>query len=251
MSESYTKAYFVRLDAASYSKASSATLSSNDVKRLRKEAIEVQFNPTEFSLEKGAQIAEIAIPGIDSPILQFVRGQNEKVNLELFFDTTDQGGTGPDAVSVTTLTNPFYALVKMSGDEHAPPRLLFGWGEEFPGVVNQSGKASGKRFAFVCIAENIQQKFTLFSPKGVPLRATVSVTLREYKSLKTQLEQLNLQSSDHTRIHTVQRGETLPQIAYTFYQDSARWRLIAEANKLLRPRALVPGMVLELPPLRP
>ena len=37
--------------------------------------IQVQFNPTEYTLAKGAQIAEIAIPGIDSPILQFVRGQ--------------------------------------------------------------------------------------------------------------------------------------------------------------------------------
>ena len=29
--------------------------------------IPVQFNPTEYTLAKGAQIAEIAIPGIDSP----------------------------------------------------------------------------------------------------------------------------------------------------------------------------------------
>src|SRR5678816_4399814 len=33
--------------------------------------IPVQFNPTEYTLEKGAQLAEITIPGIDSPILQF------------------------------------------------------------------------------------------------------------------------------------------------------------------------------------
>lgn len=32
-------------------------------------SIDVQFNPTEYTLTKGAQIAEIAIPGIDSPIL--------------------------------------------------------------------------------------------------------------------------------------------------------------------------------------
>ena len=39
-------------------------------------------------IAKGAQIAEIAIPGIDSPILQFVRGQTQTLTLELFFDTT-------------------------------------------------------------------------------------------------------------------------------------------------------------------
>ena len=53
--------------------------------------IPVQFNPTEYTLEKGAQIAEIAIPGLDSPILQFIRGQTEKLTLELFFDTTESG----------------------------------------------------------------------------------------------------------------------------------------------------------------
>ncbi|NLS75687.1 MAG: LysM peptidoglycan-binding domain-containing protein [Chloroflexi bacterium] len=233
MSEAYAQAYFERLDAQ-----------GKVVKRLN-----IQFNPAELSMEKAAQIAEIAIPGIDSPILQFIRGQNEKVTLELFFDTTEQG-TGPGAAPVTTRTNEFYALVKMSGREHAPPRCRFGWGAEFPGLVHQAGEVIGARKAFDCVVESIRQKFTLFSPEGVPLRATLAVSLREYKSLETQLQQLNLQSADHTRVHIVQRGETLPQIAYIAYQDPAKWRLIAQANGLLRPRELQPGMVLELPPER-
>lgn len=233
MAEIYAQAYFERLDARGIV-----------VKRLP-----VQFNPTEFSLAKGAQIAEIAIPGIDNPILQFVRGQNEKVTLELFFDTTDSG-TGATAQPVTQRTNEFYALVKMSGDEHAPPRCRFGWGTEFPGLINQAGRTIGHRMAFDCIVESVQQKFTLFSPAGVPLRATLSVSLREYVTLETQLQQLNLQSSDHTRVHVVQRGETLPAIAHQAYKDPAQWRLIADANRLLHPRAIQPGMVLELPPLR-
>lgn len=234
MTESYSKAYFERLNAQG------AVV----------EILEVQFNPTEFSMEKAAQIAEIAIPGIDSPILQFVRGQNEKVTLELFFDTTEDG-TAAGATSVTTKTDGFYALVKMSGEEHAPPRCRFGWGDEFPGLVNQAGTVSGTRKALDCIVESIQQKFTLFSPDGVPLRATLTVALREYKSLETQLQQLNLQSSDHTKVHTIQRGETLPQIAYKAYQDPTQWRLIANANNILKPRDLQPGQILELPPLNP
>ena len=233
MAQTYTKAYFERLDAQ-----------GNVVKRL-----DVQFNPTEMTMQKGAQIAEIAIPGIDNPILQFVRGQNERVTLELFFDTT-ANGTSAGATPVTTQTNEFYALVKMSGKEHAPPRCRFGWGDEFPGLVNNLGEVTAKRKAFDCLVESIQQKFTLFSPDGVPLRATLSVTLREYVTLQKQLEQLNLQSSDHTRIHVVKRGETLPYIAYIAYKDAALWRIIADANRLLSPRDLQPGMVLRLPPLR-
>src|SRR5829696_7499399 len=74
--------------------------------------IPVQFNPTEYTLEKGAQIAEIAIPGIDSPILQFIRGQNERLTLDLFFDTTEFG-MDEAAVDVRLRTNAFYQLVKI------------------------------------------------------------------------------------------------------------------------------------------
>lgn len=233
MAETYAKAYFERLDPR-----------GNVVARL-----DVQFNPTEYSTTKGAQIAEIGIPGIDSPILQFIRGTNEQVTLELFFDSTEYG-MGAGARPVTEWTDKFYALVKMSGSEHAPPRCRFGWGDGFPGLVHQSGEVAGKRKAFECIVETIQQKFTLFSPEGVPLRARLTVTLREYKTLEQQLKALNLQSADHTRVHVVQRGETLPQIAFIAYKDAAQWRLIAEENKLLNVRALAPGTILQLPPVR-
>jgi hypothetical protein len=65
--------------------------------------ITVQFNPTEYTLNKGAQIAEIGIPGLDSPLLQFIRGQNERLTLELFFDTTAEG-MGESAKNVKDLT---------------------------------------------------------------------------------------------------------------------------------------------------
>jgi hypothetical protein len=87
VAQTYSKAYFERLDAQ-----------GDVVKRL-----EVQFNPPDLTLQKGAQIAEIAIPGIDSPILQFVRGQNERVTIELFFDST-AAGTGPLPNRLTSST---------------------------------------------------------------------------------------------------------------------------------------------------
>ena len=68
---------------------------------------EVQFNPTEYTLEKSAQIAEIAIPGIDSPILQFIRGQNERLTMDLLFDTT-ASGMDESATDVRSRTNAFY-----------------------------------------------------------------------------------------------------------------------------------------------
>src|SRR5947209_781725 len=89
--------------------------------------IPVQFNPGELSMTKGAQIAEIALPGIDSPILQFVRGQTQTLSMELFFDTT-QLGMGIAALDVRVLTDPVFQLVKIQSKTHAPPRVRFFWG---------------------------------------------------------------------------------------------------------------------------
>lgn len=196
---------------------------------------DVEFNPTEYTLTKAAQIAEIAIPGIDSPVLQFVRGQDERLTLDLLFDTTDSG-MDENAVDVTTLTRQVYQLVKIQPATHAPPRFLLTWGNSL---------------SFKAIAEQVQQKFTLFSPTGTPLRATVSLTLREYKTLEEQLKDLKLQSPDHTKVHVVRRGDTLSDIAAAEYGDPTAWRVIADRNRVSDPRRPRPGTALEIPALAP
>jgi hypothetical protein len=200
--------------------------------------ITVQFNPAEYTLAKGAQIAEINIPGIDSPILQFVRGQNEKLTLELFFDTTQFGMGESPVKDVRDLTTPVYQLVKMQSETHAPPRCRFVWGEGL---------------SFRAIVESVQQKFTVFNPSGVPLRATLTVTFREYKTLEEQLLELNLQSADHTKRRKVRSNDTLARIAYLEYGDASQWRRIAEepanAAALADPLRLTPGVELVIPAL--
>jgi nucleoid-associated protein YgaU len=212
------------------------------------ELIPVQFNPTEFSLDKSAQIAEIAIPGLDSPLLQFVRGQNEKMTLELFFDTTENG-TGKGATSVTTYTDRMYELVKIEPSRHAPPVCTFYWNDKFPGSDISDNIGNQRRSYFDFVVESVKQKFTLFSSEGIPLRATVTLTLREYKTLDLQLRQLNLQSPDRTQSHVTQRGETLAGIAALHYLRPGEWRRIADSNGIEDPRRLTPGTFLTLPPI--
>jgi hypothetical protein len=198
--------------------------------------IPVQFNPGEYTLSKGAQIAEIAIPGIDSPILQFVRGQTQTLAMELFFDTTQAGmGEGP-VTDVRTLTEPMYQLVKIQSNTHAPPRVRFFW---------------GAGLTFRAIVESIQQKFTLFNPSGIPLRASLSVSFKEYQTLEEQLKRLNLQSADHSKKRLVKRGETLALIAYREYGDPGEWRRIfdepSNADIIRNPRRLIPGSEITIP----
>jgi hypothetical protein len=206
----------------------------------------VQFNPTEFSLEKSAQIAEIAIPGLDSPLLQFVRGQNEKLTVDLFFDTTE-GGTGPGATSVTTVTDLVYSLIKIEPAGHAPPICTFHWNSNFPGVDISAKAGNQRRNHFQCVVESIRQKFTMFAPDGTPLRATLSLTLREYKTLDQQLAQLNLSSPDRSHSYVTQKGDSLAAVSQQFYNDPSRWRSLCPVNVIEDPRRLGSGVSLSVP----
>lgn len=201
--------------------------------------LKVQFNPVDYTLTKANQLAEIGIPGLDSPILQFVRGQLEVMKLELFFDATEEG-TGPDATPVTEKTDEFYDLIKIDNNTHAPPVLLFTWGgTAFPGRI---------RNGFKCVVSSISQKYTFFAETGLPLRATLSVELKEYKTLTEQLQQLNLKSSDHTKADVVGARDTISSMAQRAYGGTgAQWRLIAEANDIDDPAAILPGSILRIP----
>lgn len=213
-------------------------------------AIAVRFNPTEYTLNKGAQIAEVTIPGLDSPILQFVRGQTETLSLDLFFDSTENG-MDDTATSVTTLTDQFYQLVKIEAATHAPPICFFSWGTDFPGHRSYDSLGGGNqgRYGFKCVVESVRQRFTLFSPQGVPLRATLTVSLKEYKTLSEQVGSINPQSADHTHSYVVEADKTISQIAADIYQDPTQWRAIATENGILDPLNLQPGTVLHLPAL--
>jgi Contractile injection system tube protein/LysM domain len=210
----------------------------------------IQFNPKELSFEKQAQIAEINIPGLDAPIQQFVRGNAEKLTLELFCDTTDDG-MGANARSVTEETDKFYQLVKIIPTRHAPPVVTFSWNRKFPGDSLGEDWGNQKRNSFTGVVESVRQKFTLFSPEGVPLRATVTLVLREYKPVEEQVWRLNKSSPDRSHSHVLAVGETLSAVAGRYYQLPGEWRRIAEANDIEDPRRLETGRILTVPAIIP
>jgi hypothetical protein len=200
--------------------------------------VTVQFNPSELVFNKGSQLVEIPIPGLDSPLLQFVRGQTETLTLTLFFDSTDDG-TGVGAKAVTEQTDKFYDLVKIDPATHAPPVLLFSWGgTAFPGK---------DRSSFRCVVQSVRQQYTFFSTDGIPLRALLTVELREYKTLTQQMRELKLQSADHTKATVVEDGTTITEAAHRTLGDGRQWRLLAEENGIDDPLALRPGTLLRVP----
>jgi hypothetical protein len=228
-------------------------LAKAQIQRLRADgtdvgaALDVLYNPTEYTLSKSNQIAEIAIPGLDSPLLQFVRGQTETMTVDLFFDSTDDG-TGADAKSVTEKTDPFYKLIKIESETHAPPIILFTWGgDAFPGHRTNAAQGGQARYGFKGVIESVRQRYTMFSSLGLPLRATLSLVIKEYKTLPEQLAELGLLSPDRTKAHAVQAGQTITRIAELTAGDGADWRRIAEHNGIENPFDLAPGSILEVP----
>src|SRR4051794_29518076 len=57
--------------------------------------ITVLFNPTEYSFDRTNSYKATAVPGLGSPILQFVNGECDQLSMELFLDdyTDPQGPT--------------------------------------------------------------------------------------------------------------------------------------------------------------
>jgi Contractile injection system tube protein/LysM domain len=191
--------------------------------------IPLRFNPTEYRIAKGNNFAQIDIPGLSSPPLQFVRGAAETLTVDFLLDTSDT----LDDVRERYVTK-LRGLMGIQEKLHAPPIVAFVWDKQvFKGVI-----------------ESMDVSYVLFSPTGVPLRANVSATLKEYRPVAVQVKEEPRSSPDVEKSYVVRRGETLASIAYAAYRDPARWRDIAHANGIADPRRIDPGRVLTLPALR-
>jgi nucleoid-associated protein YgaU len=190
--------------------------------------IPLRFNPTEYQLQKANNFAEIAIPGLETPPIQFIRGSSEKLTAEVLVDTSD---TLQD-VRVAYVDN-LRSLLNLDRELHAPPIVKFVWDTEvFRGVL-----------------DSLNVTYVLFTPEGIPLRAKLALSMKEYRPVAIQIKQNPTASPDYEKTYTVQRGDTLSGIAYAVYKDASVWRNIAENNNIQDPRSLAPGLVLQLPNL--
>lgn len=194
--------------------------------------IEVQFNPSDYTIDRGATYASMPVPGLQTPIQQFIRGDADTLTLDLFLDDTSSRNSS-NTESVKAKLEELRTFVRIDSSLHAPPVCQFIWGDlDFTGTV-----------------VSLRERNTLFSQSGNPIRARVTLVLKAYKSAEVQLRELKLESPDRTHVRIVREGETLSSIAYEAYGDSRAWRPIAEANGIDRPRFVPPGTALKIPAL--
>jgi hypothetical protein len=201
-------------------------------------AFYVPFNPNNYSLSKANQIAEAAIPGLNAPILQYVHGNTRTLDMELFFDTYEEGvPVTSDIVDgngcTLSGTENIYKLLLIDPSTHAPPICKVSWGT----------------FIFQAVLDHVNGKFTLFLSDGTPVRATLTVTFKEYIDVDALVRTQPTQSADHRKLRVMKSGDRLDNIAGEEYGDPENWRAIAAANHLDDPADFEPGDVLIIPAL--
>lgn len=185
--------------------------------------IPVMYNPEEYRLEQGNDFAEVGIPGLNAPPVQYVRGKARVLTMDLFFDTYERGE------DVRAHTGRIVALLETMPRTHAPPILKFTMGQ----------------FTFDCVLVDASQRFTMFLRDGTPVRSVMSARFQEYIDVVVETER-GFFAAPPT-LHLVTAGQTVSHIAAQVLEDPARWREIAEANGIDNPFKLIPGATIVVP----
>lgn len=191
--------------------------------------IEVLYYPTEYEMTKSNKFSEIDILGLETPYLQYSRGNSGSIKLEVFYDTYSE------KTDVRKYSNQLSDLLKIDPDLHSPPPLRFIWGMP-------------AQEPFICVLESVNTKFTMFLSDGTPVRARLNLTLKEFK-MELNAREIGKQSPDKTKIYVTKKGDSLWLIASEKYGDPTLWRPIADKNKIRNPKSLEPGTELFIPPL--
>jgi LysM repeat protein len=124
-------------------------------------------------------------------------------------------------------------LMRPDSREHAPPIVRFVWDEA----------------VFTGVLEKLDVNYVLFRQDGVPLRAQLDITLKEFRPAAQQVLDTPRSSPSVEKSYVVRRGDTLSSIAAAVYRRADAWRELARANGITDPRDLTPGRVLTVPRL--
>jgi hypothetical protein len=197
----------------------------------RDTTLTVDYNPEEYTVSKDNNFAVQGVPGLGSPIVQYVHGNQRTLEVQLFCDSWDTENVVK--VDVREQTRPIVDLMRVDGELHAPPILI---------VTMASLRMR-------CVLSRVSEQFTMFQVDGMPVRARLTCTFIEVKSAEQEAMEANLQTADFTKAHVVEIGDTLSAIAGDLYGDPRLWRPIALANRIANPTLIGVGDTLQIPSL--
>jgi nucleoid-associated protein YgaU len=195
--------------------------------------VRVLFNPEDYTVNRDVQFAQLAVPGLSAPIVQFVHGNAQTLEMALFLDTVEDNSQATAGSDVRELVQKITSFMDIDPTLHAPPPVLLTWAS----------------LSFTCVLQKVSQKFIMFKPDGTPVRARLQVTFSEFRNVDMEAKEIKRQTADYSKLHTVTEGDSLPSIAWHEYGQPTAWRPIALRNGIDDPRRLRTGDVLVLPRL--
>lgn len=183
--------------------------------------IPVMFNPSEYKISKSVNYNTQDVKKTDDKPIVYKNGNPANLDVELFFDCDMKYNSKEEKISeqnVKKYTDRILKLlVPLSATDSTPgvpPTCQFAWGD----------------FIFVGYISSATQTFTRFNQKGIPIRATVNLTIME-KPEDTSNNITDATLAKYGDINTSTSDE-LCNAAKT----PEEWRKIAEQKGILNPR---------------
>jgi hypothetical protein len=211
----------------------------------------VQFNPDSLKVTYNNQIVEPKNAGGENSTSsgdqsnqasrQFVGAGTTKLALSLWFDVGSHTGEGNAAGDVRDLTKKvaYFITPKKEGENYIPPAVSFQWGS----------------FKFDGLMDSLEETLEFFSDQGVPLRASMSLSLSQQRIVAFSGNNSSLASRSPMGKGGAAPGTTplaQTEAAVNLQNMAAKagkgtnWQAIAEANGIENPRLLRPGQFINL-----
>ena len=130
--------------------------------------VDAQYNPKELQIDKTVpwQKKSQANKSGDTGIqLEFTGADGRSLTLELLFDGYEAKASVAGDVDKLNQMASVWKPGSAKETERRPHLCVVKWGATIP--------------KFTCVIESLSTKYTVFSDKGVPLRATCTVKLKE------------------------------------------------------------------------
>jgi hypothetical protein len=205
-------------------------------------SVTVQFNPETLKVSYSNQVVPPKGEGSqqEKASIQYVGAGVTKLAVQIWFDVTgespDAGPLPADVRKLTEKVTYFITPQKQQNGQFVPPIVRFEWGT----------------FRYEGIMDSLEESLEFFSSDGLPLRASMSLSLSQQRievlrgdsggkdSLGAETPAPGTQPLAQARA-----GDTLQALAASVGGE-ASWQSIASANGIENPRHLTPGQFVNL-----
>lgn len=194
--------------------------------------ITVQFNPASLRLNISNNTQADTSGGNSGNAAQYVDRSSSTLTLTLLFDTSvaREGIEANTDVRMQTnrIVSTFLVPQPAQGQApQAPARCRFQWGS----------------FAFVGMLSSYAETLDFFAPEGIPLRATLALTLKEDRYEFQRDPSVSARRDALPPLFaSVPSGATANQVTESAGKDGSQWRDMALANGVEDPRNMPPGV---------